>query len=93
MSYRSDKPFKDREHILWEIDYCNRWAVYCMLLCGVFLALGIISDLLSMKLALSATTWLLLGVVAAIITILPRMHVIMARHLLGMEVIKKHQQT
>jgi hypothetical protein len=93
MSYRSDKPFKDREHMLWEVDYCNRTFVYSVLLCGVFLALGIISDILSMKLALSATTWLLLGVVAAILTILPRMHVIMARHLLGMEVIKKHQQT
>jgi len=89
MGYSSDKPFKDREHILWEIDFCNKTSAYSVVLCGIFLVLGIISDLLSMKLALSSISWLILGVVAAILTILPQMHVIMARHLLGMEVIKK----
>jgi len=89
MSYSNDKPFKNREHILWEIDYCNKASTYAVIICGVFVVLGIISDLLSMKLALSSITWLLLGVISAVLTILPHMHVIMARHLLGMEVIKK----
>jgi hypothetical protein len=52
MSYSNDKPFKNREHILWEIGYCNKAATYSIALCLVFLLLGIISDLLSMKLAL-----------------------------------------
>ncbi len=91
MSYSSDKPFKDREHILWEIDFCNRTSTYTVILCGIFLALGTISDLLSMKLALGSTSWLILGVVAAVLTMMPQIHVIMARHLLGMEVIKRDQ--
>ena len=89
MSYSNDAPFKNHEHILWEIDYCARASTYVVVICGLFVALGIISDLLSMKLVLSSTTWLLLGLVAAVLDILPHMHVIMARHLLGMEVIKK----
>jgi hypothetical protein len=91
MSYSNDQPFKNREHILWEIDYCNKATTYITILCLVFFALGIISDLLSMKLALGSTSWLLLAVVAGILSIPPQMHVIMARHLLGMEVIKKDQ--
>ena len=89
MSYSNDKPFKNREHILWEIDYCNKATTYATILCFVFFALGIISDLLSMKLALGPTSWLLLAVVTAVLSMGPHMHVIMARHLLGMEVIKK----
>ena len=89
MSYSHNKPFKDREHILWEIGFCNKASTGGVILCGVFIVLGIISDLSSMKLALSSTTWLLLGVVAAVLSIMPTMHVIMAKHLLGMEVIKK----
>lgn len=91
MSYSSDKPFKDREHILWEIGYCNKAAGYITILCLAFVALGVISDLLNMKLGLGSTSWLLLSVVAGVLSMAPYLHVIMARHLLGMEVIKRDQ--
>ena len=93
MSYSNDKPFKDREHILWEIDYCNKATTYITILSLVFLVLGVISDLLSMKLALGSTSWFLLSIVAGVMSLAPHLHVLMAKHLLGMEVIKRDQQT
>jgi hypothetical protein len=91
MSYSNDKPFKNREHILWEIGYCNKAAAYATILCLVFVAVGIIGDLLNMKLGLGSTSWLLLAIVAGVLSMGPHLHVIMARHLLGMEVIRKDQ--
>ena len=91
MSYSEDKPFKDREHILWEIGYCSKAATNITYLCLVFLAVGIIGDFLNIKLGLGTTSWLLLAVVAGVLSLGPTLHVIMARHLLGMEVIKKDQ--
>ncbi len=91
MSYSSDKPFKNREHILSEIGYCNRATNYITYLALAFVSLGIISELANMKLALGATSWLLLAVFAGIISLGPHSHMIMARHLLGMELLQKEQ--
>lgn len=91
MSYSNDKPFKDRGHILWEIGYCSRATNYITILSLAFTALGIISDVLGMKLALGATSWLLLAVFGGVLSLAPHLHMIMARHLLGMEVIEKRQ--
>jgi len=44
-----------------------------------------------MKLRLGATSWLLAAVVAGVMSLGPHLHMIMAKHLLGMEVIKKDQ--
>lgn len=91
MSYSNDEPFKNREHILWEIGYCNKAAGYVTILCLAFGVVGIISDFLNMELVLGSTSWLLLSVVAGVLSMGPHLHVIMARHLLGMEVIKRDQ--
>jgi len=91
MSYSQDEPFKDREHVVWEIRYCGKATRYLSYLCIVTLALGIISDLLNMKLGLGATSWLLFAIVAGVMSLAPHLHMIMAKHLLGMEVIKKEQ--
>lgn len=91
MSYSQEEPFKNREHILWEIGYCKKAATYITYLSLVFVAVGIIGDLLNMKLGLGSTSWLLLAVVAGVLSLGPHLHMIMARHLLGMEVIKRDQ--
>ncbi|MDG6906494.1 MAG: hypothetical protein JRN20_11985 [Nitrososphaerota archaeon] len=91
MSYSSDKPFKNREHIIWEIGYCNKAANYITFLSLAFAALGVIGDLLNMKLALGATSWFLLAIFAGVLAIVPNLHAIMAKHLLGMEVSQKRQ--
>jgi hypothetical protein len=91
MSYSSDKPFKDREHVLWEIGYCGRATNYVTYLSLAFMAIGIVSDLLNMKLALTSTSWLLLSVFAVVLSLAPHLHMLMAKQLLGMEVIKRDQ--
>jgi len=91
MSYSQDKPFKDREHIIWEVGYCSKAATYVIVLGLVFFVLGIASDLLNMKLLLGATTWLLMAVFAVIMSLAPHLHMLFAKHLLGMEVIKKEK--
>ena len=91
MSYSQDEPFKNREHIVWEIGYCGKASTYLSYLCVAFLALGIISDFLNMKLGLGATSWSLAAIVAGVMSLAPHLHMIMAKHLLGMEIIKKDQ--
>lgn len=91
MSYSQDKPFKDREHIIWEIGYCSKATHYCIYLCIILLVIGIASDLLNMKLLLGATSWLLIAIVAGILSFAPHLHMLFAKHLLGMEVIKKEK--
>ncbi len=89
MSYSEDEPFKNREHILWEIERCNKAGMYTTYFCLVSVAIGIIGDLLNMKLGLESMSWLLLAVVAGVLSFGPHLHMLMAKHLLGMEVIKR----
>jgi hypothetical protein len=90
MGYSNTKPFESREHILWEVGHCNRAATYFTFLSFVFIALGVISDLLNMKLGLGSTSWLLLAIFVGVVFVLGGLlHMQMARFLLGMEVIKK----
>ena len=89
MGYSENKPFENREHILAEIGYCGKMAWILTILCLVCVALGLIGDLLSMKLLLGATSWLLLAVAFGVLSLAPHGYRIMARHLLGMEIIKK----
>ncbi len=89
MGYSHSKPFENREHVVWKISYCDRASGYFTILTAIFVVLGIIADLLNMKLGLGATSWLLLAVVFAVISLGPHLHMIMAKHLLGMEIIEK----
>ncbi len=91
MSYSPDKPFKDREHIVWEIEYCGKAANYLTYLSLGLVVIGVLSDLLNMKLALGATSWLLLAVFVGVLFLAPTLHALLAKHLLGMELIKREQ--
>lgn len=62
------------------------------ILCLGCAVLGVIGDLLRLKLLLGATSWLLLAVVFGVLSLAPQMYRIMARHLLGMEIIRKEQE-
>ncbi len=93
MSYSSDKPFKDREHMLWEIGYCNRAGTYLSIATVIGLLLGIISNVIDMKLALDSTSWFLVSIVLGVMSLAPDLHVLFAKHLLGMELIKKAEST
>ncbi len=76
MSYSHHQPFKNREHILREIGYCNKAATSMTILSLIFVALGIIGDILNMKLGLVSTSWLLLAVVAGVLSMSPQLHMI-----------------
>ncbi len=89
MDYLENKPFENREHMLAEIGYCSKMAWVLTILCLVCAALGITGDLLSMKLLLGATSWLLLVVVFGVMSLAPHLYRVVARHLLGLEIIRK----
>ena len=92
MGYSENKPFENREHMLAEIGYCGKMAWILTILCLACVAIGIIGDLLSMKLLLGATSWMLLAVVFGVLSLAPHLYRVMARHLLGMELIKKERK-
>ncbi len=89
MRFSPDKPFENREHIVWEIGFGTKFGTSAIIVSLVFVVLGIIGDLLDMKLGLGSTSWLLVAVVLAVASLVPHMHGILAKQLLGMEVIKK----
>ena len=92
MSYLGDEPFKNREHVLAEIKTCSRAGQVVVYMCLSFFALGIISNVFNTKLGLDSTSWLLMSVVSSVLSINPALHLVSAKHLLGMEVIKKDQK-
>jgi hypothetical protein len=89
MRYSPDKPFENREHIVWEIGFGTKFGTSAIIFALVLIALGIISDVLNMKLGLGSTSWLLFAVAVTVASLIPHMHGIMAKQLLGMEIIKK----
>ncbi len=91
MRFSPDKPFENREHIVWEIGFGTKFGTSAIIVSLVFVVLGIIGDLLDMKLGLGSTSWLLVAVVLAVASLVPHMHGILAKQLLGIEVIKKEQ--
>ncbi len=51
----------------------------------IFAALGVIGDALNITLGLEPMSWLLLAIVAGLNAIIGHMHVVVAKHLLGIE--------
>jgi uncharacterized protein (DUF983 family) len=92
MQYSEQEQFKNREHIMYEIKICSMAGRATQYICFLFVALGIIGDAMNTKLGLEPTSWLLLAVVAGLLSIVPNLHLVLAKHLLGMEVIKKDQE-
>jgi len=80
-----DEPFKNREHVLAEIKLCARADGVLTLLSFLFVALGVIGDALNITLGLEPMSWFLLAIFATVHAIIPVMHVVVAKHLLGIE--------
>jgi hypothetical protein len=80
-----DEPFKNREHVLAEIKLCARAAGVFKLLSYLFAALGVISDASNFTLGLEPMSWFVLAIFASVGGIVPTMHVVVAKHLLGIE--------
>ncbi len=80
-----DEPFKNRELVIAEIRLCARAGGVCQLLSFPFVALGIISDALNITLGLEPMSWFLLTIIALCVAIITSMHIVVAKHLLGIE--------
>ena len=87
-----DEPFKNREHVLDEIKLCARASGIFQILAYPFLLIGIITDALNITLGLEPTSWFLLAIFTTVGAILPNMHVVAAKHLLGIGAESKQEQ-
>jgi hypothetical protein len=85
--------FKDRAHVSAEIKKCAMAANIATWLAVLFAVIGIVSDWRWFnggdRTVLETSSWFLLAVFAAVMAIMPHMHVVVAKHLLGTETIKK----
>ena len=78
-------PFKNREEIKAEIRACDRFAGISQYACFVFAALGVIGDAVNITLGLESMSWFLLAIVAGLNAIIGHTHVVVAKHLFGIE--------
>jgi hypothetical protein len=80
-----DQPYKNREHIIAEIRRCARASSVSSFLSFLFAVIGIVGDALNTTLGLTSLSWFLLATFAAIHAIVPSMHLVVAKHFLGIE--------
>ena len=83
--------FKNRDQVVAEIKKCSLASNVVSSLSILFAAIGVIADLTDETLGLETINWYLVAIFAAILSVPPDVHVIMAKHLLGAEVIKKQE--
>jgi hypothetical protein len=79
------EPYKNREHVLAEIKFCARMAQAFTLSAFLWVALGIISDVLNIVLVLHPTMWLLSSISCGITVMVSHMHIMTAKQVLGIE--------
>ena len=86
-----NQPFENREHVKAEIRRCA-WASSIGMVCGfLFVFLGIISDALNITLVLKPISWYLLAIFAVASAIVPTLHLVVAKHFLGIEAESKKE--
>lgn len=86
-----NKPFKNREDIMSEIRNCDFFGGICQFACFGFTALGVISDAFNITLVLEPMSWFLLAIIAGLNAIIGHMHVVVAKHFLGIDVERNQQ--
>jgi hypothetical protein len=79
------QPFKNREHVIAEIRRCALAGSVSQYLSFLFAALGILGDALNITLGLESMSWFLLAIFASLHAIVPHMHLVAAKHFLGIE--------
>jgi hypothetical protein len=84
--------FKSREQVMAEIKRRGMVGNISQYLCFIFAALGVISDALKTTLGLEPISWLLLAIVLGLNGIVSHMHLVVAKHLLGVDVENKRQE-
>ena len=87
--FKVETPFKNREEVKAEIRACDRFGGISQYACFIFAALGVIGDAVNITLGLESMSWFLLAIVAGLNAIIGHTHVVVAKHLLGIESEKK----
>jgi hypothetical protein len=80
-----DQTFKNREQVKAEVRKCALFGDVCQYLSFIFVALGVIGDTLNISLGLESMSWFLLAIVAGLNAIIGHMHIVVGKHLLGIE--------
>jgi hypothetical protein len=80
-----EKPFRNREDVKAEIRLCSTMGSVFLLLSLLFAVLGIIGDAANTTLGLETMSWFLLAIIVGIASVVPSMHAVVAKHLLGIE--------
>ena len=81
--------FKNRERVLAEIRRCALAGSVAQYFSFLFAALGVVSGAFNITLGLNAVSWFLLAIFAAVHAVVPHMHLVVAKHLLGIETEEK----
>lgn len=85
--------FKDRAHVSAEIKKCAMAANIISWLAVLFAVIGVVADWRELqygdRTVLQTTSWFLLAIFTAVMAVMPHMHVVVAKHLLGTEIVKK----
>ncbi len=87
----NNKPFKDRQEVKTEIRDCTRFAGISQYACFIFAVLGVIGDVVNIRLGLESMSWFLLAIVAGLNAIIGHMHMVVAKHLFGIEAESKKE--
>jgi hypothetical protein len=90
-SQLQNQPFKNREHVKAEIRRCALAGSVGMLSGFLFMALGVISDALNITLVLEPTSWFLWAIFAGVTATVPTLHLVVAKHFLGIEAESKKE--
>jgi hypothetical protein len=88
----SGKPYKDWNEVRKDI---RRWRwsnLCCLIIALLFVIVGVIREALKIDLQLASTTWLLLGVFFAIISIAPHIQVAALKSWYGVESERKDKK-
>ena len=86
------QPFKNRAHVIAEIKRCALAGGAFQYFSFLFSALGVIGAALNTTLGLDSTSWFLIAIFASLHGVVPNMHVVLAKHLLGIEAENKKEE-
>jgi len=87
-----DQPFKNREQAKAEVRKCALLGNTCQYFSFIFAALAVIGEALNTTLGLEPMSWLLLAIIAGLNAIIGHMHVVVAKHLLGIDAESKKEE-
>jgi hypothetical protein len=85
------KPYKDWEEVKNDIRKWRGANISCIVIGLLFVIVGVIGEALKIDLRLASTTWLLLGLFFAVISIAPHIQVAVLKSWYGVESERKNK--